>query len=272
MLIGVTVSFVWRDFPQGDAIASSPQLDLCRDFLNPLGPTPPALPLPDSPPRPPMVALTFDDGPGRYTNRIVDLLYQNNGRATFFVTGNRVRRNRNTILRTHAHGNEIANHSWSHVSFRRASNAEIRRQVNLTSEAIAEVIGYSPAIVRPPFGALDARGRAVLEDLGYAAIMWSIDPEDWRFRDPDRIYRYIMRNVRDGSIIVLHDIHGTTAQAMTRVIPRLVEMGFDLVTVSEMFHYSNVRLEPGRSYFRGTRTIALSLDSAMIMYVKYSQE
>lgn len=203
--------------------------------------------------RRPMVALTFDDGPSAYTDSILDLLERYGGRATFFVTGRRISDRSDTVLRAFELGNEIANHTWSHPRLTSISDAEIIREIQYTSSAIAALTGVSHPMHRPPFGSSDERVARVSGSLGYSIVKWTVDPKDWRDRNPDIVYERIMSRAVDGAIILAHDIHPTTAQAMERVIPRLVEEGFALVTVTELLHYMHGGLEPGRTY--GTNII-----------------
>lgn len=196
----------------------------------------------------PMVALTFDDGPSAYTERILDLLEQHNGRATFFVVGSRVRYYRNTIARASDLGNEIANHSWSHPNLTLLSESAVRREIQSTSDAIESVIGFSPPLMRPPYGHSNSRVQSIAGEMGYSIIKWDLDTLDWQHRNPDRTYNVIMTGVRDGSIILLHDLHGPTATAMERVIPALTNRGYQLVTVSELLKHSNGNMIPGRTY------------------------
>lgn len=182
----------------------------------------------------PMVALTFDDGPSRHTDSILDTLELHDGKATFFVVGNRVETYRTTVERAVNLGNEIANHTQTHPRLTSQTDGEIKNEIQSASNAIASIIGTSPLIYRPPFGATDERVLNISAELGYGIVKWTIDPLDWRDRDADTIYNRIMSQVEDGSVIVLHDIHLTTAQAMERVIPSLIDKGFQLVTVSEL--------------------------------------
>jgi len=202
--------------------------------------------------RPPMVALTFDDGPSAHTSQILDILEYHNARATFFVIGRSVKYYADTVLRAHELGNEIASHMYTHQLLTRLSDERIRQGIAAGSNAIAAVIGYSPTILRPPGGAINDRVVYLIRQAGYAIILWNIDTNDWRDRNADIIYRRVMQNIRDGDIILLHDIYRTTVQAMERVIPSLIEQGFYLVTVSELLYYVHGRPPvPGEVYFHG---------------------
>ena len=204
------------------------------------------------PPRLPMVALTFDDGPSQYTEYILDILKMYNARATFCVVGNRIEDWPNTIRRAVCLGNEVIGHSWDHTNFSRLNADQIASQILDTSAAIEAITGFPPPpIFRAPYGRLTSTVRSTSRELGYSILNWSIDPKDWRYRDPEHIYNFIMENVRDGSIVVLHDIRPYTSEAMTRVIPGLIENGFQLVTASELLEYFHGELEPGHEYARG---------------------
>lgn len=196
--------------------------------------------------RAPMIALTFDDGPAPPTEHILDLLERYNAIATFFVYGEKISRRESTVLRAFEMGNEIANHTWGHPRLTTLSREQIKNELLRTCAAIEALVGYSPPIFRPPFGATDDDVVAVAYELGYTIVKWTLDPLDWRYRDADIIYSFIMEHVQDGSIILAHDTHPTTAEAMGRVIPRLVREGFKFVTVSELLKYFYDGFEPGR--------------------------
>jgi len=200
----------------------------------------------------PMVALTFDDGPSRYTERILDTLETYGGRVTFCVLGNRVEDWQDTIRRAVCQGHEVIGHSWNHRNFARLDADQIAAQITDTSAAIQAVTGSPPPpIFRAPYGRLNTTVRNVSQELGYAILNWSIDPRDWETRNANSIYNYIMDNVQDGSIVVLHDIRPYTSDAMERVIPDLIERGFQLVTASELLEYFYGELVPGWEYARG---------------------
>jgi peptidoglycan/xylan/chitin deacetylase (PgdA/CDA1 family) len=116
------------------------------------------------------------------------------------------------------------------------------------SDAVEQVTGEKPMFFRPPFGAVNERLKRVSRELGFAMVNWTVDPLDWKYRDADIVYEAIMREVADGYIILSHDLYGTTAQAMERVIPELIAQGYQLVTVSELLSHTHGSLEAGRVY------------------------
>jgi len=214
--------------------------------------------IPEYVPRRPMISLTFDDGPSQYTPLILDLLQYYGGRATFFVLGNRVAGRPEIIRRINDEGHEIMGHSWDHQNFLHLNRQQIYNQIANTSDAIYDVIGVRPpSAFRAPFGLINELTRDVSRDLGYAIIRWSVDPEDWRRpQNADNIYNHIMSHAIDGAIILLHDIHPTTVEAMYRVVPSLIEKGFDLVTTSELLEYFFGELTSGAQYDGKTPTHA----------------
>ena len=201
------------------------------------------------PPHRPMVALTFDDGPSSYTDMILDILEAHGARATFCVLGNRIHHRPETLVRAVASGSEVIGHSWDHSDFTRLNASAISSQITRTSAEIEAATGISPPpLVRVPYGATNSRVINTARDLGYSLLHWSVDPQDWANRDAYVIYEHIMRRAIEGSIILLHDIHTSTAEAMTMVIPRLIEEGFQLVTASELIAHHYGELEAGEVY------------------------
>ncbi|MCL2224297.1 MAG: polysaccharide deacetylase family protein [Defluviitaleaceae bacterium] len=184
----------------------------------------------------PKIALTFDDGPGEFTPRILDTLEKNNARASFFVVGRKIADGADTIKRAHEMGNEIISHSWSHCKNPNLSGLsadEIRKELTDTHNLIRETLGISPPMFRPPYGALSDTLENVARELGFAIILWTIDSWDWKSKSPPAIHNEIFTNLHDNAIILCHDVHATTAEAMERVIPELLQK-YELVTVSEV--------------------------------------
>ena len=202
------------------------------------------------PPKGPMIALTFDDGPSRYTDYILDILEQYGAQATFFVLGSRIERRRDTIARTVEIGSEVAGHTWSHSNLTQLSERQITNEIQRTSAAIEEITGVTQSFFRPPFGQMNRRVKNVSAELGYAIVSWTIDTRDWEYRCADTVYNTVMRHASENAVILLHDIHGTTAEAMKRVIPSLIAEGYRLVTVSELLYHVYGELEEGNVYGR----------------------
>ena len=198
--------------------------------------------------RGPMVALTFDDGPGRHTERILDTLEQHGGRVTFFVLGQRIETHRDTVTRAVNLGNEVAGHSWSHRALVGLSEGEIAYEIQSTGAAIEGLTGVLSPIFRPPYGRINGRVERVSAELGYSIVNWTVDTNDWRHQNADIVYNAVMREIKGGAIILFHDIHASTAEAMERLIPDLIANGYQLVTVSEILTHVYGGVEPGRVY------------------------
>lgn len=178
-----------------------------------------------------MVALTYDDGPSIYTPRILKTLKENNSVATFFVVGNRVPMYSDTVKKAYGMGCEIGNHTYEHKILTRADAAGIRNQVSRTNVAVKKITGTAPIVMRPPGGAVN---NMVKSQTGMLMILWSIDTLDWRTRNAASTKTAVLDHVKDGDIVLMHDLYEATANASTTIIPTLVERGYQLVTVSEL--------------------------------------
>ena len=186
-------------------------------------------------PSKPMIALTFDDGPyAPVGNRIMDSLETHNGRATFFVVGNRVSTYKTEIKRMYDNGHEIGNHTYEHKYLTKLNAAEIRSQIDKCNSAVAAVTGEAPKLVRLPGGLKNA---TVLANVKYPMIMWNIDTMDWKTRNAQSSYDAVVGNVKDGDIILMHEIYAPSGDAAVRIIPDLTVKGFQLVTVSELARF-----------------------------------
>jgi peptidoglycan/xylan/chitin deacetylase (PgdA/CDA1 family) len=184
----------------------------------------------------PYIALTFDDGPDRkLTPRLLDLLAKHHIHATFFVVGENAAQYPEILQRAAREGHEIGNHSWSHPNFAKMSEEAVRSQVTRTEEAIVNATGVRPVLLRPPYGSVTSRQKRWLHDeLGYEIILWDVDPLDWKNPGPRVVTNRILKETRAGSIVLSHDIHSQTIEAMLETLNELEEKGFKFVTVSEL--------------------------------------
>lgn len=193
----------------------------------------------------PMVAITFDDGPGKYTDRVISILEKYNARATFFVQGKSVAGYASVMKRAVDLGNEIGNHTWSHVNLSSSSTATISQQINSTNTAVYNATGVYPKLYRPPYGAYN---KTVLSCISMPAIMWSVDTLDWKHRNPAKTLASVQKSTTDGAIILMHDIHSPTADAVESVVRHLLMNNYQLVTVSELIGARQGNLVSGRVY------------------------
>jgi peptidoglycan/xylan/chitin deacetylase (PgdA/CDA1 family) len=184
----------------------------------------------------PYVAMTFDDGPNpRNTPRLLDMLRQRNIKATFYVIGRNVDLYPQVVRRIVAEGHEIGNHTYDHRLLTKMSNSEVLSQLTRTRDAVARAAGVVPRTLRPPYGALTQRQRQfVHEQLGYPTVLWSVDPRDWKRPGPSVVTSRILRAANNGAIILSHDLHSQTVDAMPATLDGLLRKGFKFVTVSQM--------------------------------------
>ena len=194
-----------------------------------------------------MIAFTFDDGPyAPVDNRILDVLEAYGGRATFFVVGNRVNDYPSDLKRIAEMGNEIGNHTFDHKNLEKLDPAALSYQIEGTNDAVEAITGVRPRLVRVPYGAFKGQ---VTAQAGYPLIQWDVDTEDWKSKDKDQVVQSILSHAKDGSIILMHDLYPSTAEAVEEAVPLLVNQGFKLVTVSELYEAKGAALEPGNVYF-----------------------
>lgn len=182
------------------------------------------------------VAMTFDDGPhGANTPRLLEMLKQRGIKATFFCVGQCVAEYPEIAKRIVDEGHEIASHSWSHPQLSSMSEANVRDQLEKTHQAIKQATGIAPKVFRPPYGAFTARQRNWANAVyGYKIILWDVDPLDWKIRNSAHVESEILKQTVPGSIILSHDIHKTTVDAMPATLDALLAKGYKFVTVSEL--------------------------------------
>lgn len=195
--------------------------------------------------------MTFDDGPHQtLTPKLLDLLAQKKIKVTFFVLGENVERHPEILKRAVAEGHEIGNHSWSHPNLAKLSQEKVRDQLKRTDDLIRQTIGFRPKIMRPPYGSLTSKQRQwVHEEFGYNVILWEVDPLDWKEPGPAVVARRIISQTKPGFIILSHDIHAQTIDAMPEVFDALLTKGFKFVTVSELLALAKPATPPSPTPF-----------------------
>lgn len=199
----------------------------------------------------PMVALTFDDGPHDiYSMQILDVLEQYNSVATFFEVGYNARLYPEVLVRMVALGCEIASHTNAHHDLTTLSKDAMLTDLAKLDQIIYNATGIMPTLVRPPYGATNSMVRY---ESGRAMILWTVDTQDWRYRDAQVLIDYFKNYGNlDGEIVLMHSIHRSTAEAMVTVIPWLIEQGYQLVTVSELMAYYYGELLEANHYYNQT--------------------
>jgi peptidoglycan/xylan/chitin deacetylase (PgdA/CDA1 family) len=184
----------------------------------------------------PYIALTFDDGPNAtLTPKLLDLLAARHLKATFFVVGQNAADQPDILRRAVREGHEIANHSWSHPNLGKMSDDAVRRELQRTEDAIVAAIGKKPTLLRPPYGSITAhQKRWIHDEFGYRIIIWDVDPLDWKRPGPSVVTARILKETKAGSIVLAHDIHPPTIEAMPATFDQLMKKGFKSVTVTEL--------------------------------------
>jgi peptidoglycan-N-acetylglucosamine deacetylase len=197
----------------------------------------------------PYIAMTFDDGPSPETTpRLLDILKQRNIKATFFMIGQNAQANPTIVQRILAEGHEIGNHSWTHPQLSKLSDDKVTEEITKTQTAIKNACGYTPVLLRPPYGAITARQKEWIEkQFGLSVIIWSVDPFDWKRPGASVIEERILAGARPGAIILSHDIHKQTVDAMPATLDALAAKGFKFVTVSQLIAMNKPKSSPSPS-------------------------
>ncbi|ARU52556.1 hypothetical protein CBR64_14915 [Cellulosimicrobium cellulans] len=177
------------------------------------------------------VALTFDDGPGADTERLLQTLADKHVTATFFLVGTNVEKRPDVVRDTASAGHLLANHTWDHPQLTTLDDDEVRAELERTQEAITQASGATPTFLRPPYGDVDDRVRSVATRTGLQVILWNLDTLDWKTKDAAETRRRAVEGARPGSVVLMHDIHATTVDAVPGIIDDLRAQGYLLVTV-----------------------------------------
>ncbi|PID87603.1 hypothetical protein CSB07_00590 [Candidatus Gracilibacteria bacterium] len=196
-----------------------------------------------------LIALTFDDGPGVHTNRLLNILKENNAKATFFVLGSQINKYTEGLINIYKNGHEIGNHTWSHKQLTKLSEEDIEDEIMTTRAKIFKTINVDSLAIRAPYGSVNENVKAVAKKLNMYFVHWSIDTLDWKTRNAESIYDAIIENASDGQIILCHDIHKQTVDAMDNVIKKLKSKGYEFVTTSELFKSKGINPKAGKIYY-----------------------
>jgi len=186
------------------------------------------------------IALTFDDGPSKYTKQIVELLNKYNANATFFILGNKVETYNETLKYLLNNGNEIGNHSYNHKWLTHVTTEELLNQINTTQNIIKEKLNYTPTLFRPTYGSVN---KNIKENINLDIILWNVDTLDWKYKNSKKISENVLKKIKDGDIILMHDTYEYTYNALKLMLPKLKEQGYQLVTVSELKETKKIKNE-----------------------------
>lgn len=183
-----------------------------------------------------VIAITFDDGPHpQNTPRLLDMLKERGVRATFYVVGNMVRFNPQILRRMVAEGHEIGNHTVTHGTLSRMSDEGLRSELSRAHQQILAATGIPPRSMRPPGGAIRKEQKELmLREYGYPTILWSVDPRDWQRPGVDVVAQRLIDGAAPGGILLVHDLHKPTVDAMPQTLDALLAQGYRFVTISEL--------------------------------------
>jgi peptidoglycan/xylan/chitin deacetylase (PgdA/CDA1 family) len=195
----------------------------------------------------PVVAMTFDDGPHpSLTPKLLDILKERNIKCTFFLIGQNMKAYPQIVRRIIAEGHEIGAHTYTHCSLTSRSDAQIRSELQRSEEALMAAANYRPQLVRPPYGAINTRIKQLMfSEFGYSTIMWSVDPQDWRRPGVSVVTSRLVSGARPGAIMLAHDIHPPTIQAVPAMFDQLLAKGYQFVTVSQLMNMEKANMPVG---------------------------
>lgn len=192
------------------------------------------------------IALTFDDGPAKYTKEIGNILKENGAVATFFMLGCNLNIDyKDTLQELVRNGNEIGSHAYSHKMLTKVGKSKLDYEINYSKKLLGEMINTNVYLTRPPYGEIN---KYIKNNFDGPYIMWSLDTKDWKYRDAKRIYNYVLNNVSDGDIILMHETYLSSVEALRLFIPELQNNGYKFVTVSELAMLKNVSLDKNSCY------------------------
>ena len=179
-----------------------------------------------------VVAITFDDGPRRSTTvRLLDGLKELNVKASFFVTGKNIIGNEDIIKRMYDEGHLIGNHTYSHVELSEVSHDKAIQEIESTNNLIYDITGYMPKYIRPPFGSYSDKLQL---EINMTPVMWSVDPNDWNTTYVEGVVNSVLKKVKSGDIILLHDFYDSSVTAALEIIAQLKARGYVFVTVDQI--------------------------------------
>ncbi|MDF5751414.1 polysaccharide deacetylase family protein [Spongiactinospora sp. TRM90649] len=193
------------------------------------------------------IALTFDDGPGKYAGKLLDTLKKYDVKATFFLEGQYVKSRPAFAKRMAVEGHELGNHSYTHPNFREISDQEIVDELKSTHDAVVKATGKAPTMIRPPYGEFDSRTVSVAAEMGLPVVLWNGGSRDWATKNETAIYKEVLRNAKRDGVILMHDWVPATVTVMPKLLKELKRQGYHMVGVSSLLR-NGKKLQPGEIY------------------------
>lgn len=192
------------------------------------------------------IALTFDDGPGKYAGTLLDTLKKYDAKVTFFLEGQYVKSRPQYVKRMAAEGHELGNHSYKHPDFTKLEPWDIRSEIQKTQDAVKKAAGVEPKLLRPPYGMADLQVSEIASEFGMPIVLWTGGSEDWKTKNVEAIKKKTLEVAKPGAIILMHDWVKQTVDAMPSIVKSLQKKGYHLVKVSDLVKDAN--LQPGDIY------------------------
>lgn len=193
-----------------------------------------------------IVAITFDDGPAYgKTETLLTEFEKRDVRATFFLLGELASKQPELVKRTYDMGHTIGSHTYDHKNLKKLDEEQLVYEIDTTNNILKNIIGEDIKFIRPPYGAYNEK---ILNNVNMSFILWSVDTEDWKLRDADKIAQFMVENIGDGDIVLLHDIHAETIDGVIKGIDLLKEQGYEFVSLDELVAYRKVVLENNKAY------------------------
>ncbi|MFI0417757.1 polysaccharide deacetylase family protein [Spongiactinospora sp. 9N601] len=193
------------------------------------------------------LALTFDDGPGKYAGKLLDTLKKYDAKATFFLEGQYAKSRPEFVKRMAKEGHDLGNHSYKHPKFREITDQEISEELTTTQEAVKKAAGRSPTMIRPPYGEFDERTVRIAAQMGLPLVLWNGGSRDWATKNETAIYKEVLRSAKRDGVILMHDWVQQTVTVMPKLLKELKRQGYHLVAVTSLLRDGR-KLEPGEVY------------------------
>ncbi|MER7127658.1 polysaccharide deacetylase family protein [Streptosporangium saharense] len=205
------------------------------------------------------IALTFDDGPGKYADKLLDTLKKTDSKATFFLEGQYVKSRKAFAKRMAVEGHELGNHSYTHPHLRDLSEERIREELTRTQDIVKQATGKTPTLLRPPYGELDYRVQEIAKEMNLPIVLWNGGSRDWATKNEKAIYDEVLRNAKRDGVILMHDWVEQTVKVMPKLIAALQKQGYHVVSVSSLRGAN--KLEAGAIYPVGSEKDDLAAET-----------
>lgn len=193
-----------------------------------------------------LIALTFDDGPSyRNTTKLINELDKRDARVTFFMLGQLALRQKELVKEVYDRGHTIGSHTYDHKNLKKLDLEQLKFEVDYTNEILSDITQDEVRFLRPPYGAYN---KDILDNVNMAFILWNVDTLDWKLKDAQKVCDYIVKNAKDGDIILLHDIHSTSVDGVIMAIDILKNEGYEFVSLDEMLVYRNISIQNNKAY------------------------